>query len=187
MCYTEIRRSGMKRRIFTKEELEIVFRINETGELQRLLRGKDWRVVECKANHNKGYCLVGFKGSHIMYHTIIWVLTNGTIEDAEAVIDHISGDKLDNRIENLRLVSTRENQQNQVNHRKGKLTGCCLHKCGKWQAQITISGKLIHLGLYNTEPEAHKIYLKACELINEYVDNDQFRKLINKSIFSSFP
>jgi len=169
----------MERKIWTKEELSECFRINESGELERLFRGLDWRVVECKCNTTNGYCQVGYKGSMIKYHAIIWVLTHGTIDDADVMIDHVNGDKLDNRIENLRLVSNRENQQNRESHRNGRLQGCRLRKRGKWEALITINGKQIGLGYYNTGEEAHQTYCKACELITQYIDNKQFRALLN--------
>jgi hypothetical protein len=168
------------RKLWTREELQECFRINEAGELERLIRGLDWRVVECKVNHSDGYCQVQFKDYKIKYHTIIWVLTHGTIVDAEAVIDHIDGNKLNNKIENLRLITNRENGQNRESHRNGRLVGCSLHKCGKWEAQIKINGKRIHLGYYNTEIEAHAVYLKACKLITQYIDNGQFRQLLRE-------
>jgi hypothetical protein len=137
--------------------------------------------VECKANHNNPYCRVWFKDSRVMYHSVIWILTYGTIEDTEAVIDHKNGDKLDNRIENLRLVSNRENTQNSHKHRNGRLTGCYFRKdCNKWTTQISISGKSIRLGYYNSELEAHQIYLKAYNLIDQYIDSKQFKILLKQ-------
>jgi len=172
----------MKRKIYNKEELSTVFRINAACELERLdcrYKEETWSVVKCKCNTNNGYCDVGFQGSIIKYHAIIWVLTNGTIEDENAELDHIDGDKLNNRVENLRLVSSRENNQNRVKHRNGRLTGCSFHKrCNKWEAQIRINGKLVCLGLFDTELEAHTIYLKACRLKEQYVDGVQFRGLL---------
>lgn len=171
----------MKRRLFTKEELSECFRINEQGKLERLngkYKEETWTVVECVDNC-KGYCRVKYRGYIISYHTIVWILTNGTIEDDEAVLDHTNGDKLDNRVESLRLTTQRENCQNQVSHRNGRLRGCCLHKQrNRWQAGIVINGKQMHLGYYKTEQEAHQIYCKACELIELYVDDKQFRNLL---------
>lgn len=175
----------MKRRIWTREELQECFRINNKGELERLCLqtnqfGKkgEWSVVDCVDNCG-GYCRVRHNDSKIAYHTIVYILYHGTIEDMEAVIDHVSGDKLDDGIENLRLTTQRENCQNRTAHRNGRLTGCCLDKrWNKWLARIKINGKSIHLGLFTTEQEAHNIYIKACELINKYIDNKQFRELL---------
>jgi len=192
-CYTVIR-GGMKRNIYTREELQEVFRINSEGLLERLClqtnqSGKkgEWKVVECKANTTKGYCDVRFQGTMIKYHVILYVLHHGTIEDASAVIDHKNGDKIDNRIENLRLVTNRKNQQNRTAHRNGRLTGCCLDKrWNKWMARIQINGKQINLGYSDTELEANQIYLTACELIGQYVDAKQFRTLL-KSYTHLYP
>jgi len=171
----------MKRKVWAKEELSEVFRISENGELERLFRGLDWRTVDCKCNHNEGYCAVRLRGSNINYHTIVWILINGFIEDENAVIDHIDGNKLNNKIENLRLVTNRENCQNRTTHRAGRLTGCFLDKrWNKWQARIRINSKRISLGYYNTELEAHTIYCIACELMEQYIDIKQFRELLEK-------
>ncbi len=174
------------RRIWTKEELETVFRINEAGELERLCQGsrwgRDWRIVDCVDN-SQGYCVVSFKGTMIKYHTIIWILMNGSIEDVEVELDHIDGNRVNNRIENLRLVSKRENNQNTHKHRNGRLVGCHLHKCGKWQALVVINGKLIHLGYYSTEAEAHQIYCEALTMLDKSVE--EIQEHFNVSQFSS--
>jgi hypothetical protein len=168
----------MKRRIYTREELSEVFRINESGELERLNgkyspNGVGWSVVDCKCNTNTGYCQVQFKESKIRYHAIVYILHHGTIEDVDAEIDHSNGNKLDNRIENLRLVTKRENQQNRESHREGRLVGCSYHKCGKWLALIRINGKNIGLGLYNTEQEAHKVYNEALTMLDKSAEEIQ--------------
>lgn len=121
------------------------------------------RLVENVANNVYGYCIVRFKGRNVPYHRIIWVLLNGDIP-VGIQIDHIDGNKINNDISNLRLVSNRENQQNQVKHRNGRLVGCYYKKqVRKWRAQITVNGKLKHLGYFETEQEAHEAYLNALE------------------------
>lgn len=78
-------------------------------------------------------------------------------------IDHINGDKKDNRISNLRLVTRSENARNQENHRNGKLTGAlycdwCTKK--KWMSYSTFGDEKIRLGLFWTEKEAHNQAIK---------------------------
>ena len=70
---------------------------------------------------------------------------------------HNNGDKKDNRLENLRIVS---NQQNSFNQKSKGFTKCK----NKFRARIKINNKHIHLGLFNTEEEARDAYLKAKEL-----------------------
>ena len=104
-------------------------------------------------------------------------------------IDHINGDRIDNRIENLRLVTRRENQQNQKIHRAGRLAGTYYNKIYHndkiyhyWLSQIKIDSKQIHVGYYKTEQEAHEAYKIACKYIAKYTDNDSFRELVKKEM-----
>jgi len=77
-------------------------------------------------------------------------------------IDHINGNSLDNRRSNLRIVTIRENSQNQKKHRSGKLVGCSYeNRAKKWKAQIMINGSMKGLGYFKTEHEAHEAYIKA--------------------------
>ena len=110
-----------KRNPIDVDELKKVFRINN-GKLERIdLRRTDgkWKVVENKSNNGHGYCRVGFNGIMIFYHVIIWILSTGKDIPANLEIDHINGNRIDNRIENLRIVTKRGNQQNQKKHRAG--------------------------------------------------------------------
>ena len=148
-----------KRKPIDVEELKKTFRIRN-GNLERLNyhypNGK-WTVVTNRKNQNGGYCHVSLNGEMVMYHNIIWILSTDEDIPQGMEIDHINGNKIDSRIENLRLVTTRQNQQNQKIHREGQLFGCCFNKStGKYKAQIKISGKRIYLGYYKTEQEAHK-------------------------------
>ncbi len=71
-------------------------------------------------------------------------------------IDHINGNGLDNRIENLRFVTRKQNSMN--NKKKGY---SFLRTRGKWRARIMVDGKEIHLGLFKTEEEARECRIKG--------------------------
>lgn len=80
------------------------------------------------------------------------------------MVDHINGNKLDNRRENLRIASNRENQQNRSKEEgcASKFKGVALDKkLGKWRSQITATGKTHYLGTYACEHEAGHAYNKA--------------------------
>lgn len=76
-------------------------------------------------------------------------------------IDHVNGDKLDNRRENLRVVTPQRNQVNRKRPNKNNTTGVRgvnymprLSKKSPWRAQITVNRRNLHLGLFATEAKA---------------------------------
>ena len=87
-------------------------------------------------------------------------------------VDHINHNTIDNQKENLRLCTGSQNSHNQgkrSNNTSG-YKGVCRHKAsGKWQAQISLSGKKIYLGNFATKEEAYEAYCKAAlELHGEF-------------------
>lgn len=111
-----------------------------------------------KTTEVNGYKCVTILKKSYKVHRIIWFLEN---EKWPRVIDHIDGNKTNNKISNLRSVSERVNQQNQYRHREGKLVGTSFRKTtGKWRSLIKVKGKQKELGTFNTEEEAHQRYLQ---------------------------
>lgn len=77
------------------------------------------------------------------------------------VIDHISGDTLDCRKQNLRFVSMMQNAQNRRKLKTGNGLKGCTRWGNKYKACICANKKIIYLGLYKTETEAHAAYCEA--------------------------
>lgn len=112
-----------------------------------------------------GYEYVRINRMAIASHIIAWALTYG--ECPENHIDHINGDRSDNRIVNLRTATFRQNQQNRLIHRNGRLPGALPKKNGKWEAKASINGKTKYLGLYPTAEEAHEAYVNALKEVHD--------------------
>ena len=75
------------------------------------------------------------------------------------VVDHINDNKLDNRVENLQLISQRENVYKTQGKYSSKYKGVSWDKeKNKWRTKININGKLIHLGYFNCELSAALAY-----------------------------
>jgi len=78
------------------------------------------------------------------------------------LVDHINGDKLDNRASNLRIVTRRQNAMNSRasrNIRAGKRKGVRWDKDrGLWNAGIVINGRRKFLGRFQTEDEGARAY-----------------------------
>ena len=79
-------------------------------------------------------------------------------------VDHRDGDGLNNTRANLRLATSQQNNMNRRTRKDSKsgYKGVWVDKkTGKWQAQIALNGKRIHLGLFDTPLEASRAYSKA--------------------------
>ena len=77
--------------------------------------------------------------------------------------DHINGDGLDNRRENLRIVTTRQNQQNRHHTKSSRFPGVTWDRqTSKWKSAIRINGKSHNLGRFEDENTAGIIYAMAC-------------------------
>jgi hypothetical protein len=91
---------------------------------------------------------------HIRTHQFIFYKKYGYIPEC---IDHINRNKLDNRIENLREVTKHQNNFNR-NNTKG-YSWCKIKN--KYKARIKINNKLLWLGSFDNETDAHNAYLNA--------------------------
>ena len=88
-------------------------------------------------------------------------------------IDHIDGNKGNNKITNLRLCTNQENQWNSRSYKgKSKYKGVSYRKDNnKWRAIIYYNKKPINLGQYNTEKEAAEAYNKKAKILYKEYSN----------------
>jgi hypothetical protein len=87
-----------------------------------------------------------------------------------AMVDHINGDPLDNRLCNLRETDFSLNQANRRNHklRRAMLEGVMVTK-NRFGARMIYKNKPLYIGTFKTELEAHKAYVaKHIELFGEH-------------------
>jgi len=109
----------------------------------------------------KKYMKVGFDNKSYYSHRIIWVYMTG-LQPVD--IDHIDGDGLNNKWENLRSVAHKINGKNQKRHitnTSGK-SGITYRKdTNKWRARIMVDDKPINLGSFESKNDAISERLKA--------------------------
>jgi len=105
-----------------------------------------------------GYISIGLNSSKYRAHRLIWIFHHGYSPSDD--IDHIDGNKTNNKIENLRVLTRSQNLHNAKAKRgnKGGCTGVNWVASKKyWQATICINYKQQYLGSSNS-------YLDACAL-----------------------
>ena len=94
--------------------------------------------------------------------------------EIKGMVDHNDNDKTNNLLENLRWATNGENMRNtqlSATNTSG-VKGVNWHKrCSKWEAQITLDGKKIHLGYFTTLEEATTVrQAKAAELFGVFTN-----------------
>ena len=149
----------------TREELVELLRYDgETGLFW-------WRIPlkgramnrPCGSTSGAGYCKIWIGGRHYRAHRLAWLYVHG---DVPEFLDHINGDRADNRIENLRPATREQNNFNRsiCSRNTSGLKGASFdRRRGCWIAQIRHRGIVRYLGAYDTAQEAHEAYVREAE------------------------
>ena len=115
------------------------------------------------SNSTRQYRMGMLMGVNYLSHRLIWRYMTGE-DPGKLMVDHINRDGLDNRFENLRLVTRSENIRNQEGHarRKSKFKGVYKSKSrgkwnGRWWGQVRRNGILYSTkGSFFTQEEANE-------------------------------
>ena len=118
--------------------------------------------------NGKGYYCVTINNKSFRVHRLIWLYHNDYLPD---IIDHKDGNKLNNRIENLREATIQQNSSNKSG--LGSNTGFkgvrWVQSRKKYKAQITHDGVYYYLGLFSNLEEAVEVHRKKnLELNGEF-------------------
>lgn len=101
-------------------------------------------------------------GKKYCAHRVIWAIQFGEWPHDE--VDHINGDRGDNRLSNLRAATHAENTRNRdysTKNRWGSQGVCYRKDKAKWTATIILNGKRSWLGYHDTVEQAHQAYCEA--------------------------
>ena len=113
-----------------------------------------------------GYRHVRLDQQNYMAHHLAWVFCYGSFPEPGSDVDHINGNRDDNRIENLRLATRSQNNANArigKNNSSGYKGVTWFKRHGLWRAQITVNRVNKHLGYFKCPKEAHQAYISAAE------------------------
>jgi hypothetical protein len=91
---------------------------------------------------------------------LIWVIVHD-VDPAHLEIDHINGDRSDNRLNNLRLATVSQNRQNSSARKGRDLPKGVKRNKGRFGARVTCNKTVHWLGTYDTPEEAHAVYMAA--------------------------
>lgn len=145
------------------------YQFSNLGRVKSFKNGKE-RILK-PALRKDGYYQIGLtkdgKQKLFLVHQLIAIAFLGHVIDGHnLVVNHINGVKTDNRVENLEIVSNRDNCS--IRARKDRdtmsspLPGASWSKSNKkWYSQYKYQGKNYNLGFYNTDKEASDKYFEA--------------------------
>jgi|AntDeeMetagen681_2_1112603.scaffolds.fasta_scaffold13604_2 hypothetical protein len=134
-------------------------------------RGQAKEGKEAASIGGGGYLQVCYKGKRTQIHRVVYMMHGGVIPEG-MYIDHINGNRKDNRVENLRVCTPTQNQTNRgapKSSTSGAKGVVWRTDRNKWRASIRAGGKRYHVGLFNTIEEASAAQAqRSQELFGEF-------------------
>jgi len=141
---------------------EFIFRPEE-GYIDRVFKNGTVRT-RVGTDTGSGHLVVNTRGGKKLVHRLLWESVHGSIPKG-LELDHINGNRKDNRISNLRLVSRKQNAENRSKPHKGNTSGVkgvsWYKRYARYVAQICVNGERITLGYRKTLEEAQALYAEA--------------------------
>ena len=156
--YIEFEVFGVMLRYYDEERIErLMTGRGTTSGINKKNTAKWKTMTQTNMNGYKSICITdkNVRVHRVVFkaHNLSWDITDNSKNN---FIDHIDMVRSNNKIENLRIAT---NQQNLFNT---DAKGYCFHKGeNKYQARIMRDSKMIHLGYFTKEADAHEAYLNA--------------------------
>lgn len=142
-----------------------LYSVIDKEDLKRI-SNHSW-CIQKNGKQGKIYAASRINKKLILLHRFILNIT-----DRKVAVDHINGNTLDNRKENLRICSWSENLRNSNKHKDSKslYKGIFYNKLNKnWRSRIFKDGKSYEIGSFKTDIEAAQAYdSKAIELFGKF-------------------
>jgi hypothetical protein len=148
------------------------YRVSNKGRI-RSFKHREPKILAQRTNR-KGYkdvtiCMLGIKKSRTIHQLVAESFLDHKADGHNIVVNHKDFNKTNNNIDNLELVTARENSNLKHIKSTSKYVGVAWRKDSKkWRAYINIKKKKIHLGSFVCEFKAHIAYeTKLKEIISE--------------------
>ena len=144
--------------------LQEIFSYEDGNLIWKQSIGKRISVGQIAGRKNNQYRMIGLMGNGYMAHRLIFMFHHGYFPKE---VDHIDGNKLNNRIENLRAASHSDNLKNQKlksSNTSGQKNVGWAKREQKWRVRLTINGKDKHIGYFKDRELADLVAIEACNL-----------------------
>lgn len=167
------------------------YQVSDKGNIKSLKQNKE--TVLKPSIDKKGYYKVSLykegESRKVYIHRLVIRAFKGEIPKGKnLVVDHIDNDKTNNELDNLQVISNRENlSKDKWRYNPSSLyTGVCYSsRKKKWESSISVNGVSFHLGYFNNEVNAALEYVNALEYNNEHSDLTNYPFKTKKRILFS--
>ena len=153
----------------TRKQLKEIVRYNpRTGAFRLIASGKP---IGGKSSHGTyKYIRIRINAHSYYAHRLAWLYVHGVWPK---LIDHINGNGLDNRLNNLRVATHTQNHINSKRYANNKvgLKGVSIGNAGRFRATTKHRGKQILIGHFDNPQDAHAAYInKVRQLHGKYAN-----------------
>lgn len=168
----ELTQKTLKQYLFLDEILKEFIWIKKTSKFSNIKIGQIAGYIDIE-----GYRNIKLHKNIYKAHQLVVLYEKGYLpEYPEFEIDHINGNKSDNRMDNLRVVTQRENCFNRSinsNNTSGYKGSYYKPRSKNWNSSTMADKKYYYLGTFNTKEEAAKAYdIAAIELFGEFANTN---------------
>jgi hypothetical protein len=147
--------------MITKEFLQNTFEYKNNCLYWKNCKRNGWNGKKAGSIHLDGYVYIQLEKIKYKEHRLVFLLFNDFLPK---FIDHINGNKSDNRIENLREANHSENMMNtkiRITNKTG-IKGVNWHKASnKWTVQLMVNQKKKYFGIYDDIELAELVAIEA--------------------------
>ena len=141
---------------------EGVYQVSNLGNVKSFRYGKERQMKQSK--DSSGYLVIGIRLNNVpkirrVHQLVAESFLNHTRCGYKLVVNHIDFNKTNNKLDNLEIVTQRENSNQKHLKSSSKYVGVCWDKNrNKWHSKIRINGKMVNLGRFEDELDASKAY-----------------------------
>lgn len=150
---------------------ENLYEISDLGNVYSVNygnQGKKRQLIPVLVN---GYLKVNLcahgKRRRFSIHRLVILTFNG---NSILNVDHVDGNRLNNKLSNLRYVTVQQNAQNHYKHKNGFCGASWCKRDKKWKSTMRINGKQKTLGYFKTKEEAIEKYQLTLKALQSNVD-----------------
>lgn len=150
------------------------YQVSNKGNVKSLKQNKE-TILKVSTEGDKYYRVALYKdgkGKKFYVHRLVIQAFKGDIpKGRNLVVDHIDYNKTNNKLDNLQVISNRENlSKDKYRHNpSSSYIGVSFNKAKKkWESSISVNGASFYLGRFNNEANAGQEYLSALEYANKY-------------------